>query len=186
VAPAPATPEAVPEFDDVTELFVAHVTDPGRELLVREGDHVRRGQILARLTWKDPELERQRLRAEGERLERERVASLRSDALRQAHALVAAGLASPGTAGRVEADLLTAQEAVAQARRELERLAEETDRATAIRAPVDGQVLTLRVHVVHGSEGTARLRLLYRRPAKTPTFVDPKQTTRESSKLTPR
>jgi len=28
---------------------------------------------------------------------------------------------------------------------------------------VDGQVLTIRVHVIHGSEGTAVLRLLYRK-----------------------
>jgi inner membrane protein len=181
VPPALAAPEAAPEFDDVTELFIAHVTDPTRELLVREGDHVQRGQVLARLTWRDPELERQRQRAEGERRERERVAILRSDALRQVQALIAAGFASSGAVGRAEADLLTAQEAVAQARRELERLTEETERATTVRAPVDGQVLTLRVHVVHGSEGTARLRLLYQRPPRPPAPADSKPTAREAA-----
>ncbi len=29
--------------------------------------------------------------------------------------------------------------------------------------PVDGQVLTIRVSIIHGSEGTAVLRLLYRK-----------------------
>jgi inner membrane protein len=54
----PDTPPAVsrPDFDDVTELFIARVTDPTRELLVREGDRIRTGQLLARLTWKEPEL----------------------------------------------------------------------------------------------------------------------------------
>ena len=53
--PPSAAPLAAPEFDDVTELFIAHLTDPARELLVREGDRVQRGQLLARLTWQDPE-----------------------------------------------------------------------------------------------------------------------------------
>jgi hypothetical protein len=186
IVSAPTVPEAAPEFDDVTELFIAHVTDPARELRVRDGDHVRRGQLLARLSWKDPELERQRQRAEAERLERERVATVRSEALRQAHALVAAGLAAPGAVGRAEAELLTAREGVAQARRELARLADEAERATIVRAPVDGQVLTLRVHVVHGSEGTARLRLLYRRPSRMTAPAAPQPTARESPNLTPR
>ena len=43
------------EFDDVTELFVGHLMVPGRGLLVREGDRVQRGQLLARLTWQDPD-----------------------------------------------------------------------------------------------------------------------------------
>ena len=50
-----AVPPPEAEFDDVTELFVAHLTDPGRGFLVREGDRVQRGQLLARLTSQDPE-----------------------------------------------------------------------------------------------------------------------------------
>ena len=80
---------------------------------------------------------------------------------RQAQALVDAGLAAPGAARREETARLRAQEAVAQARREIDRLADEARRASEMRASVDGQVLTLRVHVIHGSEGTAVLRLLY-------------------------
>jgi hypothetical protein len=74
----------------------------------------------------------------------------------QARALIAAQLAAPGALARAEADLLAAQEAVAQARRDLQRLADEVRLA-------DGQVLTARVHVIHGSEGTSALRLLYRK-----------------------
>jgi multidrug efflux pump subunit AcrA (membrane-fusion protein) len=54
-------------------------------------------------------------------------------------------------------------QAVEQSRRDLARLAEEADRLSEVRSPVDGQVLTIRVHVIHGSEGTAVLRLLYRK-----------------------
>ena len=156
----------------MTELFIAHVTDPARELLVREGERVQRGQLLARLTWKDPELERQRQHARAELVERQVVEALRAAAVRQVQALIDAGLAAPGAVGRAEAELLAAREAVAQARRELDRLADEARRATEVRAPVDGQVLTLRVHVVHGSEGTARLRLLYRWPPRNSSTTD--------------
>lgn len=82
---------------------------------------------------------------------------------REARALADAGLAAPGALAREAAALLRAQETLAQARRELDRLADEARRASEIRAPVDGQVLTLRVHVIHGSEGTAVVRLLYRK-----------------------
>ena len=82
-----------PEFDDVTELFIAHLTDPTRELLVREGDRVQRGQLLARLTWQDPELERKRQDAEAQLAERQATLALRQAAVGQAHALVAAQLA---------------------------------------------------------------------------------------------
>ena len=162
-APANASPPRAPEFDDVTELFIARLTDPGRELLVREGERVQRGQLLARLTWKDPELERQRQHAVAQLAERQAALALRQAAVGQAHALVAAQLAPSGSLARAEADLLTAREAAVQARRELDRLAEEARHVTEVRAPVDGQVLTLRVHVIHGSEGTAVLRLLYRK-----------------------
>jgi membrane-bound metal-dependent hydrolase YbcI (DUF457 family) len=172
-APVDAAPPGPADFDDVTELFIAHVTDPVRELLVREGERVQHGQLLARLTWKDPELERQRQHAEAQRIEQESLEALRAVAVRQIRALVAANLAVPGAIGRAEAELRTAREAVAQSRRELDRLAEETRRATEVRAPVDGQILTLRVHVVHGSEGTARLRLLYRRPPRGSSTVEP-------------
>jgi len=153
-----------PEFDDVTELFIAHVTDPARELRVREGERVQKGQLLARLTWQDPELERRRQHAEAVLQEKEASLTLQETKLRQAQALVAAGLAAAGAVTREEATRLRAREAVAQARRELERLADEAHRASEIRAPVEGQVLTLRVHVIHGSEGTAVLRVLYRKP----------------------
>ena len=35
-----------------------------------------------------------------------------------------------------------------------------------VRSPVDGEVLTIRVHVIHSSEGTAVLRLLYRKESQ--------------------
>jgi inner membrane protein len=163
-APIPsARLDAAPEFDDVTELFIAHVTDPSRELLVREGDRVRRGQLLARLTWRDPELERQRQHAEAQLVEQQSTLALREAAVDQARALIAAELAGPGSLARAETELLATREAVAQARRELQRLADEARHAAEVRAPVDGQVLALRVHVIHGSQGTAVLRLLYRK-----------------------
>jgi inner membrane protein len=180
-AAAPASPALPPDFDDVTELFIAHVMDPARELRVREGDRVQRGQLLARLKWKDPELERQRQHAEAQQTEQERLEALRATTVRQLQALVGAGLAAPGATGRAEAELQSAREAVAQSRRELDRLADEVRRATEVRAPVEGQVLTLRVHVVHGSEGTARLRLLYRRPSRPSLTADPSPTAPVSS-----
>jgi inner membrane protein len=162
--PPPSPPPGVaPEFDDVTELFVAHLTDPAGELLVREGDRVQRGQLLARLTWKDPELERQHQQAAAELHEREAALGLREAAVGQARALVAARLAAPGAVLRAEADLLAARDAVRAARRMRERLGDEARRLAEVRAPVDGQVLSVRVHVIHGSEGTAVLRLLYRK-----------------------
>jgi inner membrane protein len=168
--PRPAAmPEAhqhqASEFDDVTELFIAHLTEPARELLVREGDRVRAGQLLARLTWREPELERKRQEAHAELAEREASLGLRDAALAQARALVGAGLAALGTIARAEVDHAGSRDAVLQARRALDQLADEGRRAREIRSPVDGQVLTVRVHVVHGSEGTALLRLLYRRPS---------------------
>ena len=181
VAAARASRSTAAEFDDVTELFIAKVTDPGRELLVREGERVQRGQLLARLTWKDPELERQRQQLRAELVERELVEALRAAAVRQVEALVAAGLAAPSAVGRAESELLAARDAAAGTRRELDRLAEEVRRATEVRAPVDGQVLTLRVHVIHGSESTARLRLLYRRPPRIDSAGDAGRTAQEST-----
>jgi hypothetical protein len=161
----PVAPPAgeIPEFDDVTELFIAHVTDPAREILVREGDRIQKGQLLARLAWKDPEFDRKRQHAEALVQEKEAALAVQEGKLRQAHSLVAAGLVAPGAVTREEAARFRAQEAVAQARRELDRVADEARRAGEIRASLDGQVLTVRVHVIHGSEGTAVLRLLYRR-----------------------
>ena len=163
-----AAPLAAPEFDDVTELFIAHLTDPGRELLVREGDRVQRGQLLARLSWQDPETERKRQQATGELTERLAVQRLRESATEQTRALVAVGLVAPGGLDKTETDLLAAREAVAQAQRALERLSDDARRLTEVRAPVDGQVLSVRVHVIHGSEGTAALRLLYRKTTQPP------------------
>ena len=166
--PPSAAPLAATEFDDVTELFIAHLTDPGRELLVREGDRVQRGQLLARLSWQDPETERKRQQATGELTERLAVQRLRESATEQARALVAVGLVAPGGLAKVETDLLAAREAVAQAQRALERLSDDARRLTEVRAPVGGQVLSVRVHVIHGSEGTAALRLLYRKTTQPP------------------
>jgi membrane-bound metal-dependent hydrolase YbcI (DUF457 family) len=156
------------EFDDVTELFIAHLTDPAREILVREGDRVQRGQLLARLTWQDPETERKRQQATGELSERLALQRLRESATVQARALVAGGLGAPGSLAKTEADLLAARDAVAQAHRALERLSDDARRLTEVRAPVDGQVLSVRVHVIHGSEGTAAVRLLYRKTTGPP------------------
>jgi inner membrane protein len=161
--PMPPTP--APAFDDVTELFIAHVADPARELLVREGDRVQRGQVLARLSWREPDLERKRQQAQAELAERQSTLRLRETALAQARALLTTGLAAAGALSSAEAEHLAAQGAVAHARRALDQLAEESRRTSEVRSPVDGQVLTLRVHVIHGGEGTAALRLLYRRPS---------------------
>ncbi len=165
---APVAPATTIEFDDVTELFIGHLTDPARELLVREGDRVQQGQLLARLAWKDPELERQRQQAIAELAERLATLRLRETAADQARALVGAGLATPGSLAKTETDLLSARDAVAQARRTLARLGDEGRRLVEVRAPVDGQVLSVRVHVIHGSEGTAALRLLYRKVTAPP------------------
>jgi inner membrane protein len=159
------TSQLATEFDDVTELFVAHLTDPATELLVREGERVTRGQLLARLRYRDPEAARRRQHAEALVGEHEAALGLQAAKLRQAEALVAGGLAAPGAVDRERAALLRAEETLAQARRALVSLADEARRLAEIRAPVDGQVLTLRVHVVHGNEGTAQVRLLYRRPS---------------------
>jgi inner membrane protein len=160
--PAAAPSAPAPEYDDVTELFIAHLTDPGRELLVREGDRVHQGQLLARLTWKDPELARQRQQAEAEHATRAAALTLQEGKAREAQALVTAQLAAPGAVAREAAALLRAQTALAESRRALDTLAEAARRAAEVRAPVDGQVLTIRVHVIHGGEATAQVRLLYR------------------------
>jgi multidrug efflux pump subunit AcrA (membrane-fusion protein) len=81
---------------------------------------------------------------------------------------VGLGLAAAGSLARTETDLLAARDAVAQARRTLAQLGDEARRLTEVRAPVDGQVLSVRVHVIHGSEGTAALRLLYRKVTAPP------------------
>jgi inner membrane protein len=168
--PAP-TDSSPPAYDDVTELFIAHLTDHDRELLVREGDRVHQGQLLARLTWQDPELQRRHLAATAQLAEREAALAVHATALRQARALVAVQLAAPGAEAQAEAAHQRAEADVAQARRALDRLADEARRQTEIRAPVDGQVLTVRVHVIHGSEGTAALRLLYRRRPAAPVLA---------------
>src|SRR5262249_54067952 len=66
VTPASARglPAPRPEFDDVTELFIAHLADPVSELRVHEGERVRRGQLLARLHYRDPEVARRRQHTE--------------------------------------------------------------------------------------------------------------------------
>jgi inner membrane protein len=165
-APSPAPTSAVtapPEFDDVTELVIPHLTDPARELRVREGERIRQGQLLARLTYQDPELDRDRQRAEATLAEKAALLSLQEAKVRQTRALVAARLAAPGALEREEAGLLRARDAVAQARRELARVAEEARRLTEIRAPLDGHVLTIRLSAVRGNEATATIRFLYRK-----------------------
>jgi hypothetical protein len=159
--PAPAAPR--PEFDDVTEMFVAHLTDPATELLVREGERVRRGQLLARLRYRDSEVTQRRQHAVALVGEHESALALQTAKLRQVEVLVAEGLAVPGAIDRERKVLLRSEDVLAQARRALVSLEDEARRLAEIRAPVEGQVLTLRVHVIHGSEGTAVLRLLYRK-----------------------
>jgi hypothetical protein len=180
-SPREPEPTPAPEFDGVTELFIAHLTDPTRELFVREGDRVQRGQLLARLTWQDPELERKRQQATAELAERDATRRLRETAVDQVRALRGVALTAPGTLAKAEADLLAAQEAVAQSRRALARLADEARRFTEVHAPVDGQVLSVRVHVIHGSEGTAALRLLYRRPPRMDSTAEPGPPAAESA-----
>ena len=142
--------------------------DPGRELLVREGDRVQRGQLLARLTWQDPELERKRQQATAELADRESALWLREAAVNQTRTLVEGGLAARGSFDKADADLRSARQAVAQARRAIEQLSDEARRLREVRAPVDGRVLSVRVHVIHGSESTAALRLLYRKTTPLP------------------
>jgi inner membrane protein len=164
LAPPPTPAAMPPEFDDVTELVIPHLTDPARELRVREGERIRQGQLLARLTYQDPELDRDRQRAEATLAEKAALLTLQEAKVRQTRALVAARLAAPGALEREAAGLLRARDAVAQARRELARVAEEARRLTEIRAPMAGHVLTIRLSAVRGNEGTATIRLLYRRP----------------------
>jgi hypothetical protein len=126
---------------------------------------VQRGQLLARLTWKEPDLDRKRQEAQARVAEGEATLRLREAGLAEAQALVAAGLAPPGAHAKAAAEHDFGRAAVADGHRQLDQVADEARRAREVRSPVDGQVLTLRVHVVHGSEGTAALRLLYRRPS---------------------
>jgi hypothetical protein len=91
--------------------------------------------------------------------------ALQTAKVRQVEVLVAEGLVAPSAIDRERKALLRSEEVLAQARRALVRLDDEARRLAEIRAPVEGQVLTVRVHVVHGSEGTAQIRLLYRRPS---------------------
>ena len=163
--PAPGPPAPPPEFDDVTELFIPHLTDPARELLVREGERVHQGQLLARLTYRDPELERRRRDAEERLAEKQAAYTLQEGKVRMARALVSSQLAAAGVVPREGANLAQAAAKVAHGRRELARATEEARRLTEIYAPLDGQLLTIRVHVIHGSDSTAVLRLLYRRAA---------------------
>jgi hypothetical protein len=97
VPPAP-TPPAAPEFDDVTELFISHVTDPARELLVPEGERIHRGQLLARLTYRDPEIERRRSDAEARVAEKQASLTLREGKLLEA------ALAKPEVAADVNGE----------------------------------------------------------------------------------
>jgi hypothetical protein len=98
-----------PAFDDVTELFIAHVTDPERELLVRKRDRVRRGQPLARLSFRDPDIERRRRDAEAHLSEKQASLTLQEGKLRMARALAAGQLAAPGAVAREEANLAQAE-----------------------------------------------------------------------------
>ncbi len=164
--PSPPTHTAHAEFDDITQLFISHLTDPSQELLVREGERVRKGQLLARLTSRDQELEGRARHAKAQLQEKETALALQETKLRQARALAAAGLAAPGAVDREEAHLRRAEEAVERARQDLARLAEEARHLAEVRSPVDGQVLTVRVHVIHGSESTALVRLLYRKTGR--------------------
>jgi inner membrane protein len=163
--PSVPTARLATEFDDVTELFIAHLTDPATELLVGEGERVRRGQLLARLRYRDPEVARRREHAVALVGEHEAALALQTVKIRQAEVLVAEGLAAPGAVDHERTALLRAEGTLAQARRALFSLDDEARRLAEVRAPVEGQVLTVRVHVVHGSEGTAQIRLLYRRPS---------------------
>jgi membrane-bound metal-dependent hydrolase YbcI (DUF457 family) len=162
VAPPPR------EFDDITQLYIAHLIDPARELLVREGERVHRGQLLARLSYKDPEVRRRRHDAEAQLQERETALRLQEAKLRVVRALWSGQLAASRTVELEEAALVRAHDAIEHARRELTRMDEIARQLSEIRAPVDGQVLTIRIHAIHGSEGTALVRMLYRKAKGAP------------------
>lgn len=163
-AAARSRPPPADEFDDVTQLSIAHLTDPARELLVREAQRVRRGELIARLSYKDPELARRHAQAQGQLEERLAALGLQEAKRRHLQALVAEGLASPAAADQEEVALLRARGAVEQARRELARVEEDARRLSEVRAPVDGRILTVRIQAIHGGETTALVRLLYRKP----------------------
>lgn len=161
---ARSRPPPADEFDDVTQLSIAHLTDPARELLVREGQRVRRGDLIARLSYKDPELERRRAHAHAQLEERLAAVALQEGKLRQVQALLTVQLAAPAAVDQEEVALLRARVAVEQARRELAHVDEDARRLAEVRVPVDGRILTVRVQAIHGGESTALVRLLYRKP----------------------
>jgi hypothetical protein len=128
--PASTAPEESEDFNDVTDLFIPDVRNPEKEILVKEGDLIRKAQIIARLSESDEE---------GMKLQK------LEESLREAEDLLAIG-------------------AVSDPFLQKERLAlGKARQGSLIYSPVDGKILSLRVHVINGNAATVALRVLYRR-----------------------
>jgi multidrug efflux pump subunit AcrA (membrane-fusion protein) len=117
--PPPTPPARRSEFDDVTEMFVVHLTDLAAQLLVHEGERERRGLLLARLRYRNPETAQRRQHAITLVGSHEAALALKTANLRQAEVLVTEGLAVPGAVDRERMALLRAEETLAQMRRVL-------------------------------------------------------------------
>ena len=131
---------------------------------MREGERIRRGQLLARPDLPGPPLERDRQRARVHPGGEDRPARpAGGEGPANPRAAGRAPFAAAGALEREEASLLRDEDGRTRVRRELARVGEEARRLTEIRAPVDGHALTIRLSAVHGREGTATMRLLCRK-----------------------
>jgi hypothetical protein len=106
------TPPAAPGLQR-RHRALAHVADPARELLLRERDRARRRQLLARLSYQDPDLERRRRDAEARLAGKQAGLTPQEGKLRMAAALAAGPLTAAGAV--VREDLVQAEAAVAHA-----------------------------------------------------------------------
>lgn len=125
---SPAT-EAL-DFTDVTDLFIPNVRDPEKEIMVKEGDLIKKGQLIARLSRADEE---------GMKLQKQ------EEVVKEAEELLAIGAISDPFLQKERLSLGKVQQ------------------GSLIYSPVDGKVLSLRVHVIHGGAATIALRVLYRK-----------------------
>lgn len=107
------------------------------DVLVRQGDRVHAGQVLARLDTAPLLAQRQAAQAD-----EAKAVALRDEARRRlarVEAAQAAGATSPGEAGAAQADLASAESAWRAAKAQAELAAWSLERAT-LRAPIDGTV----------------------------------------------
>jgi hypothetical protein len=128
--PVPPAAGELEDFTDVTDLFIPDVRDLEKEILVKEGDLIRKGQLIARLVRADEE---------GVKLQKQ------EESVREAEELLAIGAVSDPFLQRERLSLGKVQQ------------------GSLIYSPVEGKVLSLRVHVIHGGAATIALRVLYRK-----------------------